>query len=64
MMGNNDLAFLEAWNGRFPDHSLQIRPDDVPGQHADQDETRHADGQPHRRDPQRGFPFIGDAGQD
>ena len=37
----------------LPHHPLQRRPDDVPGQHAEQDEAGHADGQPPRRGPQR-----------
>ena len=39
--------------GAFAEHPLERRPDDVPGQHAQQDEAGHAAGQPHRRGAQR-----------
>ena len=64
MTHRNDLAFLEAGNGRLPDPSHQRRPDADHGRHAEQDEARHANGLPHRRGPQRGSLIVGDAGQD
>ena len=43
--------------GALPHHPLQRRPDDVPGQHAEQDEARQPNGQPRRRGPQRKLPL-------
>ena len=54
--GLTDRRFLVEHDDD-PEHSLstplQRRPDDVPGQHAQQDEAGHAAGQPHRRGAQR-----------
>ena len=49
--GIQDPRFLVRHNGDpgiLAAHSFQRRPDDVPGQHAEQDEARHPAGQPHR----------------
>ena len=43
--------------GLLAHYALQRRPDDVLGQHAQQDEAQHAVGQPSRRGPQRELPL-------
>ena len=56
--GIKDLALRSGARrrrGLFSHHPLQRRPDDVPCQHAEQDEARYAAGQPHRGGPQRQF---------
>ena len=54
--GHQGPALPDRARGRpgvLADHPLERRPDAVPGQHALQDEARHAARQPHRRGAQR-----------